>query len=207
MFDQVEVKSQIFNKVAYDKYNSRMLGWAPNGMVLSVNGIKQEIYEGAVAAEDQDAAVQAIVKSHNITPVMVPAHNPRLVGCPPEVQGYLEHHFKYHAPNELQQKVYEAIRSKAKELAAVILSNAPAGAECDFALHYLKQAVMSANQAVALNPLEFDPEKKQEVVKEYLEKQAAAKAASEGKQVNLEFPPVEPKVEPKREVKKSRKKH
>ena len=205
MFDQVEVKSKIFNKVAFDKHNTRMLGWAPNGMILSVNGLKQEVYDGVVAAEDQDAALSAALQSHNVTPVMVPSHNPRLVGFPPEVQNYLEHNFKYHAPNELQQKVYEAIRGKAKEFAAVILANAPEGSERDFAIHYLKQAVMSANQAVALNPLDYDPVKKEEVIKKFLEQQAAAKAAAEGKKAPEA--PEAPHPEPKREVKKGSKKH
>lgn len=211
MFEQVEVKSKIFNKVAFDKHNARMLGWAPNGMVLSVNGLKQEVYDGVVAAEDQDAALSAALQSHNVTPVMVPAHNPRLVGFPPEVQSYLEHNFKYHSPNELQQKVYEAIRSKAKEFAAVILANAPEGSERDFAMHYLKMAVMSANQAVAFNPLDYDPVKKEEVIKKYFEQQAAAKLAAEGKGAPApEVPPEVPRVEPKREVKnikKGQKKH
>jgi hypothetical protein len=174
VFEQVELKSQIFNKVAYDKYTSRMLGWTSNGLIFSVNSVSLQTFQEVVSSEDHEVAVRKVLETYSATPVLVPAHNPRLVGFPQEVQNYLEVQFKYHAPNDLQTKTYEAIRAKAKELAAVVLANTPEGQERELALMYLKQAIMWANQGVALNPLEFDLEKKQELLKALAEKQKAA---------------------------------
>lgn len=58
--------------------------------------------------------------------------------------------FTYHddpskAPN------YGAIRSTAKYFAEVIIANSPSGQDQSLALLYLRQAVMFANAAIALN--------------------------------------------------------
>ena len=60
--------------------------------------------------------------------------------------------FKYHAPNSEQVRCYEAIRNAAKELAAVILVNTPECADQSAAIRKLREAVFTANSAIALHP-------------------------------------------------------
>lgn len=176
--EQVEIKSKIFQKIAFEGERNRMLGWTADGVILSVSPVSPEEYDAVVSADDEqkDAVLSGVLRSHKMDPVLVAPYNPMLMAFPQEVQSYLEHNFKYHAPNELQQKVYEAIRAKAKELAAVIMANAPESEERKFALHYLKQAVMCTNQAVALNPLEYDLAKKKETIQKIMEARAAQEA-------------------------------
>jgi hypothetical protein len=58
--------------------------------------------------------------------------------------------FTYHNdPSKIPN--YNAIRSTAKHLAMVIIDNSPAGQDQALALLYLRQAVMFANAAIALN--------------------------------------------------------
>ena len=63
----------------------------------------------------------------------------------------LDQVFRYHAPNVEQQASYEAIRTEAKNLAAVILAHVPMCADQQAALRKLREAVMTANAAIALN--------------------------------------------------------
>ena len=63
----------------------------------------------------------------------------------------LEEAFKYHKPNEEQVKAIEAIRSKSKELAQLIVDVVPEGAEKIQAITYLRQAGMFANAGIAIN--------------------------------------------------------
>lgn len=65
----------------------------------------------------------------------------------------IENIFTYHSPKEGQPAKYEAIRSKAKELAIVILENSPACADQTAAIRKLREAVMTANAAIALEGL------------------------------------------------------
>lgn len=61
--------------------------------------------------------------------------------------------FTYHAPNEKQQKQYETIRDAAKFFAMVLVKNTPHGADRVAAIRKLRECVMTANAAIALNGL------------------------------------------------------
>ena len=62
----------------------------------------------------------------------------------------IENIFTYHKPKEGQPEKYEAIRSKAKELAHVIMENVPSCADRTASIRRLREAVMTANAAIAL---------------------------------------------------------
>lgn len=59
--------------------------------------------------------------------------------------------FTYHAPTKDQLPKYEAIRAKAKELGQVIVDNTPPSADQTASIRLLREAVMTANAAIALN--------------------------------------------------------
>jgi hypothetical protein len=61
--------------------------------------------------------------------------------------------FSYHKPEGDQPAKYEAIRVAAKSFAQVILQNVPPCADRTAALRKLREAVMTANAAVALKGL------------------------------------------------------
>ena len=61
----------------------------------------------------------------------------------------IENWFTYHAPDETQQVAYRAIREAAKELARVIVNNSPPSADQSAAIRHLREAVMTANAAIA----------------------------------------------------------
>lgn len=61
--------------------------------------------------------------------------------------------FTFHAPTDEQKVKYEAIRSKAMELAQVIYGNTPKCADQSAAIRKLREAVHVANAAIALNGL------------------------------------------------------
>lgn len=61
----------------------------------------------------------------------------------------IEEWFVYHAPSADQLPRYQIIRDTAKELAHVIAQNTPACADQSAALRLLREAVMTANAAIA----------------------------------------------------------
>ena len=61
--------------------------------------------------------------------------------------------FQYHAPEGDQPQRYEAIRSSALALAKVICENTPMCADQAAAIRLLREAVMTANAAIALKGL------------------------------------------------------
>jgi len=63
----------------------------------------------------------------------------------------IENIFTYHAPSAEQLPKYEAIRAKAKEMGQVIVDNTPGSADQTAAIRLLREAVMTANAAIALN--------------------------------------------------------
>lgn len=67
----------------------------------------------------------------------------------------LDHLFQYHRPIESKQRQYEAIRAAAKEFAQVIVNNSPASADQSVAIRNIREAVMNANAAVALDGRQF----------------------------------------------------
>jgi len=58
--------------------------------------------------------------------------------------------FSYHKPEEDQIPKYEAIRADAKEFAHIIIDNTPSCADQSAAIRLLREAVMTADAAVAL---------------------------------------------------------
>jgi hypothetical protein len=62
----------------------------------------------------------------------------------------IENIFTYHAPTPDQLPKYEAIRAKAKEMGQCIVDNTPGSADQTAAIRLLREAVMTANAAIAL---------------------------------------------------------
>lgn len=62
----------------------------------------------------------------------------------------LEHIFAYHAPNEEQVIKYEEIRRAALEFAKVVVTNTPSSPDQTAAIRKIREAVMTANAAIAL---------------------------------------------------------
>lgn len=67
----------------------------------------------------------------------------------PVTEDDLENWFTYHAPTADQLPRYEAIRAAGKAFAAVILANAPSSADQTVAIRKVREAVMTANAAIA----------------------------------------------------------
>lgn len=65
--------------------------------------------------------------------------------------GNLEQVFTHHAPTADQQVNYEVIREAGKRLAEAILECTPPCADQQAAIRKVREAVMTANAAVALN--------------------------------------------------------
>jgi hypothetical protein len=63
----------------------------------------------------------------------------------------LEKRFTYHKPFGTQPQRYEALRAKAKELAAMIIISCPASREMSLALTKLEECSMWANASIARN--------------------------------------------------------
>ncbi len=61
----------------------------------------------------------------------------------------LDNWFTYHAPKEGQPERYLRIRDAGRVLAQAILMNAPPGADQTAAFRKVREAVMTANQAIA----------------------------------------------------------
>lgn len=59
--------------------------------------------------------------------------------------------FTYHPPNPDTAQRYETIRDAAKHLALVIWKNCPYGADRTAAIRKLRETIMTANAAIALN--------------------------------------------------------
>lgn len=73
----------------------------------------------------------------------------------------LEHIFTYHsAETEEQIDQYQKIRDAAKEFALVILENTPPGADASTCVRKIRETVMTANAAIALDGRLFE-EKRQ----------------------------------------------
>ncbi len=61
----------------------------------------------------------------------------------------LESWFTYHVPTMQQKAQYEEIRVAAKAFAATVVKNTPSGADQTAAVRKIREATMTANQAVA----------------------------------------------------------
>jgi hypothetical protein len=62
----------------------------------------------------------------------------------------LDHVFTYHRPSADQAVIYEKLRSSAKSFAQAIQELVPACADQSAALRHVREALMTANAAVAL---------------------------------------------------------
>jgi hypothetical protein len=67
----------------------------------------------------------------------------------PMTEADLERWFSYHEPTEDQIDKYSAIRQTARSLAFVILDMCPDNADRTTAIRKLREAVMTANAAIA----------------------------------------------------------
>lgn len=61
----------------------------------------------------------------------------------------LDNWFTYHQPGEGDTERYVAIRDKGRELSLTILSNTPSSADQTAAIRKVREAVMTANAAIA----------------------------------------------------------
>lgn len=66
------------------------------------------------------------------------------------VHNRLDHIFTYHPPTDDQKQAYERIRSLARIFAAGVLKETPRCADQSAALRKIREAVMTANAAIAL---------------------------------------------------------
>ena len=74
------------------------------------------------------------------------------VGLPPvSVTPEIDAAFTYHAPKGNQTQRYVAIREAAKSLAATIIAYTPVCADQSAAIRKVREAVMTANAAIAIN--------------------------------------------------------
>lgn len=62
----------------------------------------------------------------------------------------LDHIFTYHAPDDDQRVAYERLRSSAKDFAKAILDLTPTCADQMAAIRHVREALMTANAAIAL---------------------------------------------------------
>jgi hypothetical protein len=61
----------------------------------------------------------------------------------------IENWFTYHSPGPSQTPKYQAIRDAGKQLAMTILRNTPPSADQSDAIRKVREACMTANQAIA----------------------------------------------------------
>lgn len=66
------------------------------------------------------------------------------------LQEQIDELFTYHSPVNDQPRRYELIRTKAREFAHVICDNTPVGPDQSASIRLLREAVMTANAAIAL---------------------------------------------------------
>lgn len=66
-------------------------------------------------------------------------------------QDEINNMFSYHAPKADQPARYEALRAKAKELATLIVESTPKCADQTAAIRKLRECIMTANAAIAIN--------------------------------------------------------
>jgi hypothetical protein len=71
----------------------------------------------------------------------------------PDLRPKLDEIFQYHAPDADQQVAYEKLRASAKAFATAILDLTPQCADQSAAIRLVREAVMTANAAIALHGL------------------------------------------------------
>lgn len=68
----------------------------------------------------------------------------------PITKEWLDDVFAYHAPDDEAKQSHEAIRTGAREFATVIVANTPMCADQFASIRLLREAMMTANAAIAL---------------------------------------------------------
>lgn len=70
----------------------------------------------------------------------------------------VDEQFTYHAPTgDKQLEAYALVRARGKELAVAILNTVPPCADRTAAIRKVREAVMTANAAIALHPTHYAP--------------------------------------------------
>jgi len=64
-------------------------------------------------------------------------------------QEHLDNWFTYHSPSPEQIPYYQAVRDAGRKLAEAILENTPLSADQTAAIRHVREAVMTANAAIA----------------------------------------------------------
>jgi hypothetical protein len=95
-------------------------------------------------------AEQKAQRDYNQCGTQAPGQGIGYGGRPKTTEEKLSDIFSYHDDPSATPR-HKAIRSTAKHFAEVIIENSPAGQDQSLALLYLRQAVMFANAAIALN--------------------------------------------------------
>ena len=72
----------------------------------------------------------------------------------------LGHIFTYHKPTEEKLVQYQKIRDAAAEFVMIILENIPPGADASTCVRKVRETVMTANAAIALDGRLFEQKKK-----------------------------------------------
>jgi len=75
---------------------------------------------------------------------------------PLHARAQIDHWFTYHAPTLDSLEKYENLRVAGKTLAHAIWDNCPPGADASAAVRKVREAVMTANQAIACDLSEED---------------------------------------------------
>ena len=70
----------------------------------------------------------------------------------------VDHWFTYHRPSVDQLDLYEEIRLAGRHLATIIVAATPPGADQSAAIRKVREAVMTANAAIACHRLDPDAE-------------------------------------------------
>ena len=68
---------------------------------------------------------------------------------PPITDAELDTWFTYHPPSKVQQEQYQALRDGARQFAQIIKDNTPPSPDQTTAIRKLREAVMTANAAIA----------------------------------------------------------
>jgi len=66
-----------------------------------------------------------------------------------DIKRQLDNWFSYHKPDDVDITQYQAIRDAAKQFAQVLIENTPPSADQSAAVRKLREAVMTANAAIA----------------------------------------------------------
>lgn len=69
----------------------------------------------------------------------------------------LEHIFKYHRPDPNQVDSHERVRRGGKFFASILIASTPAGADQTAAVRKIREAIMTANAAIALKGRLYKP--------------------------------------------------